>query len=517
MALKYLYAPSGYKGGKAYGVLPNVANADLGFIRALSATRINSSKLIDKGESIGSNDLAPSNFSSDWTGVGSGMTLSTGAAVFNKPSQGNTAYIRTDNSILISGVSYRVIIVVTSFTSAPEGSGLNYYNASGSTLFPITGVGTYEYIFTAKNSGLFFLDSNIGTSLTVGSVSVREITTTNLNTPRLDYKENTYPTLLTEPASTNLVGYSARGAYGNYPASITQTLAPDGTNMATIPTPDSNFDRYQKVVSAGTYATNTKLTYSWYRKRLSTPVISTHIGDLRIHSLVSSTQVGNTTQIESNIGGYDRFSATFNITDGSVESIIRLYFGELIGVGNSSVAYFGHQLELGEYATSYIPTSGGAITRVADTGIISGDLSSYINSSEGVLEIKAKTLFNGGDYVRIALSDGSTSNRINLIFTQTANIVQLGMVANGNFVFDGGTTFYKSFTHDKTQMATFKIKWKSGDIQVKLNDTIVITETDSFTISGLDQVRLDAGYGTTTDLFEGNVQYIKVYDSITDF
>ena len=29
MALKYLYVPSGYKAGKTYGVLPNVANADL--------------------------------------------------------------------------------------------------------------------------------------------------------------------------------------------------------------------------------------------------------------------------------------------------------------------------------------------------------------------------------------------------------------------------------------------------------------------------------------------------------
>ena len=81
MALKYLYAPIGYKAGKTYGVLPNVANADLAFVRASGATRINSSKLIDKGESISPNDFAPINFSSGWTGQGSGMTLSTGAAV----------------------------------------------------------------------------------------------------------------------------------------------------------------------------------------------------------------------------------------------------------------------------------------------------------------------------------------------------------------------------------------------------------------------------------------------------
>ena len=524
MALKYLYAPSGYKAGKTYGILPNTSSADLAFSRNSKATRVNSTRLIDKGESISSNDFAPSNFSSGWTGIGSGMTLSTGAAVFNKPAVGDVAYIRTngDMTLLQSGVSYRIIIVVTSFTSASQGKGLNYYHDPVSTIFPITGVGTYEYRFTAKSTGLFFLDSNVGTSLTVGSVSIREITTTNLNTPRLDYTDGPNPTLLVEPERTNLVGYSARGTYGNYPASITQTLAPDGTNMATIPTPESDFDRYNRILHAATYTTGTKITYSWYRKRLSTPVISTYTGDLHIQSLINCTQVGNTIQIETNINGYDRFSATFNLdfslTSGYTNAIIRLYFGEIIGTGNSSIAYFGHQAEVGEYATSYIPTSGGAITRVADTGIISGDLSSYINSSEGVLEIKAKTLFNGGNDVRIGISDGTSDNRISLVYGTGANSMVLFMKANGQQVLDGGTVDFKILTGSfpQTDITTFKIKWKSGDIQVKVNDTtIALSQTDTFTMVGLDQVRLDGGVGS--NIFEGNVQYIKVYDTANDF
>ena len=78
-------------------------------------------------------------------------------------------------------------------------------------------------------------------------------------------------------------------------------------------------------------------------------------------------------------------------------------------------------------------------------------------------------------------------------------------------------TLYKSFTHDQTEMATFKIKWKSGDIQVKVNGTVVLTQADTFTILGLDRIRLDAGYGSATELFKGNVQYIKVYDTAKDF
>ena len=64
-------------------------------------------------------------------------------------------------------------------------------------------------------------------------------------------------------------------------------------------------------------------------------------------------------------------------------------------------------------------------------------------------------------------------------------------------------------------MATFKIKWKSGDIQVKLNGTVVLTDTSSF--SGLVLDQLSFSKGTQVNQFEGNVQYIKVYDSITDF
>ena len=53
MALKYLYVPSGYKAGTAYGVLPNDSNADFDeFVRDTSATRTNKDGLL---ESMGNN------------------------------------------------------------------------------------------------------------------------------------------------------------------------------------------------------------------------------------------------------------------------------------------------------------------------------------------------------------------------------------------------------------------------------------------------------------------------------
>ena len=53
MALKYLYVPSGYKAGTAYGVLPNDSTADFDdFVRDTSATRTNKDGLL---ESMGNN------------------------------------------------------------------------------------------------------------------------------------------------------------------------------------------------------------------------------------------------------------------------------------------------------------------------------------------------------------------------------------------------------------------------------------------------------------------------------
>ena len=50
---------------------------------------------------------------------------------------------------------------------------------------------------------------------------------------------------------------------------------------------------------------------------------------------------------------------------GSLETKVRAYFGAAIGLGNSNSAYWGHQLEALQYATSYIPTNGTIETRTA--------------------------------------------------------------------------------------------------------------------------------------------------------
>ena len=191
------------------------------------------------------------------------------------------------------------------------------------------------------------------------------IKTALANVPRIDWSTGV-PIVLREGQSTNLVLTSDSGNYGGSPpASEISAIAPDGTNEAIRPVPESNSNRYEETVGAGVYSSGQKLTYSWYRKRFSTPVDDSFIGDLNVFNSVN-INIETSIQINSNINGYDRFSVTVEIIDGISNSIFRAYFGFTIRVGNSSVAYWGHQFEEGSKATSYTPTNGTTVTRLAD-------------------------------------------------------------------------------------------------------------------------------------------------------
>ena len=387
MGLKYLYVPSGYKAGTAYGVLPNAANADFAFVRGSAATRVNADGLIQS-----------------------------------------------------------------------------------------------------------------------------EIT----NVPRLDYTDGTCPTLLTEPASTNLLhnsGWEGGGAlptdwsYGNSGGTSTPVISTRGTIIKAYRFQTSSarhsFNRNTTSVSGTTY------TLSVYVESIT--------GSSQFNSILYRIGGGGTdifkkdgvvvSSTEGVVAG-SFYSITF--TSNTVQTIeFRVGLG-VVGDVTGDVTISQPQLETLAYRTSFMISAIGAIaTRSADTGVISGDLSSYINSSEGVLEIKAKALFNGGNDCRITLSDGTNDNRVGLIWFSSPNNTSVIVQK------DATTVVNPNLNIDQTLMTTFKIKWKSGDIQVKVNGTVVFTDTSTFSELILDQ--LSFSKGTETNFFQGNVQYIKVYDSVTDF
>ena len=334
------------------------------------------------------------------------------------------------------------------------------------------------------------------------------IETVQSGTPRIDFLGNTNGALLLEPQRTNLVVNSANGEYGNAPASEINTIAPDGSNNGLILIPDSLSDRYEYIISGGTYATNTQLTYSWYRKRITTPTGASRVGDLDPAG-VNVSFIGSTTQTQSVVNGYDRFEAVFSIIDGSLESKLRMYFGNVIGVGNSSVAYWGHQLELGSFATSYIPTQGSTVTRNLETCTGAGN-DQVINSTEGVLYAEISALADDGSYRLLGFSDGTSANRIYIGYSSVNNItcsVQVSSSIVYNF----------NLTADITINSKLALKYKENDFALWVNGVEADSQSsgNTFPVGTLTQMQFASA--VLSSPFYGKTKDVRVYNTaLTD-
>ena len=110
--------------------------------------------------------------------------------------------------------------------------------------------------------------------------------------------------------------------------------------------------------------------------------------DLTTNTLVNSGANIISSNITQLSDGWIRVSVTANILSTSwVLDAVNLFS---ISVG-SSVYIWGAQLEVGSYATSYIPTSGSTVTRNQDIFTRDG-IGSLINSTEGVLFVEIAAL-----------------------------------------------------------------------------------------------------------------------------
>jgi hypothetical protein len=432
--------PSGYKTSKIYAEKPTDGSGDLTFTRASSATRVASNGLIEK---VRENLCLQSNtFNTTWTTTSASVT------------SGQAGYDGTNNAWLLtkSGSSGRINqsfslgalntfsvyakANASSYIAIEFGASFIYVNltngaqgsiGSGSYKIESIGSGWYRIIMTSSvTSGVFriYPAENNDISATTGSIFIQNaqvetgdiatayIPTTTAavsvgpvsNVPRLDYLGSSCPRLLLEPQRTNLVQYSEQfnNAYwtlSNTTITANTTVSPDGTQNADTAVITAGGYIYAEFVSYAA-VTGQSVTISVFAKSAS--------GELVFFG--GATTAGTDVyKIENYGNGWYRHSRVRTFTATATTTLQYLIFT------NGTYILWGAQVEGSNspYATSYIPTLGASVTRVADAASKTG-ISSLIGQTEGTIfaEINFDLGVIASGSSRMQLSDGTTSNWI---------------------------------------------------------------------------------------------------------
>ena len=401
-------------GNNFTGSIDNVSvkeytSADMDVTRATAATRVDENGLVNYAEIVGGEEIT----NADFSGGSTGWTVTNSDADNYVVFDGSTARLKflnvspvtTLNSsfLFTSGKTYKLVVDVASVTSGGvkiDGSGI-------SEVFDTAGVNTR--IIQATGSGtLGFYRATANVDLTFNSVSLKEVTRDNV--PRIDYTGGGCPHILSEPQRTNLIPYSEDFSNADWIKSAASVVSgftsPDGTDNAFKLVEDTSTGIHRISVDGITVVTE-KYSVSIYAKSDGRNEIRVSLVnyfsngtdayfnlDTKVITLGSLAENG---LIETLSNGWFRCSFTSKnvaFAGGNAKVYIDTALNgstSYTGDGTSGVYIYGAQLEEGSYPTSYIPTSGSAVTRNQDQFTRDG-IGSLINSTEGVLFVEMAAL-----------------------------------------------------------------------------------------------------------------------------
>ena len=318
-----------------------------------------------------------------------------------------------------------------------------------------------------------------------------------LDYPLIDGVQKGCPHHILEPQRGNVCGYSdnlTQWSLTNGTLSSNSVISPDGTlnaDKVVFNNVALDLKRTVTVVAGTTY------TFSFYIKLESGTGLQGRFYDNSNGANIEYYDYSN------QVLGTDWTRVTRQVTTPSGCTQMQVW---LLASSSSLVtaSFWGAQLEVGSYETSYIPTSTTAVvTRSAETASGAGNSTTF-NDSEGVFMVECSTIADSdvvNEVYCISINDGGA--------TGSGNRVELLWFSDGKFytqVGNSGQEFISSDTFNNKIL----IKYGSGSYDLYVNGFRRITDTFT-SMSGL--VSLDfKRQGSYT--FKGKTKQIQYFDSI---
>ena len=336
------------------------------------------------------------------------------------------------------------------------------------------------------------------------------IETVGSGEPKIDFSNDANGSLLLEPSRSNYIPYSTLDFDGG--------VKPNGWSIG---------------FGTGSYSYE-QLTYKG-QKAVKQTQITTGRSYLDTGSITILANTEHTLKIQfilnecvadanDNILSFISFGASviYKFSDIDSNGVLEIQFNPLtdnigsirigLGVdqnatGSKSLAWAIPQLEQGSYATSYIPTSGSAVTRSADV-CNNGGNEQVINSEEGVLYAEISALANDGAFRAISLNNGSVSNRVSIRYNSTLNQIQ--------YQYTSGGSVQVNITYNVVDVKTphkIAVKYKLNDFELFIDGISRGTDLIGNVMPSGTLTNLDVNGSGVFDYFYGNIKDIRVYNT----
>jgi hypothetical protein len=317
--------------------------------------------------------------------------------------------------------------------------------------------------------------------------------------------------LQSEDFSTNWTANSGQTVTTN----TTDTLAPDGTNTADRIDWSTTADwRRQDVAIANDSLARTGSIYIKQGDTAKAYLQFTYLGGTardgyaRLTFATGAVEllgVTDAVRVTAFQNGWFRVENT-NINNSSSNTVVRTAVTPVNESNTLVTGYlyaWGGQVEVGAFATSYIPTTTVSVTRSVDVGTVA--LSAFdFNAVEGTLFSEASTFVSSApDATVVTIDDTTTANRVDLRINQSASLYSsVASASSTSAQFTAGSTVVD-------QIFKQAIRYKLNDFNFCYDSNLSTPDVSGAVPVGLTTLRLGSYAGG--GYFNGHIKHIAYF------